>query len=432
MLKNKSQSGFGHLILFLLIIIVLAVVGLVSWRIYKKQHGYNPQYQTAGNHSVSNSGGSNIAWNSPQIGEVTEALNLPSCRGTNLFSAPVADLSAVNYIDPLGHNSSYNGNAGHVIPVDHMYFNFKHTDPSNFNSATIPVNVFSPGNLEIFQIRSVTYLKNNVVTGHDYTLYMAPCKEVTVYLGHIDTISQTIQNAVDQATGSNKYCQPDNTMDGTVFRSCTYSTLLNIKAGDQIGAAGGSGIATEAFDFGVYDMRIKPLPFINQKYWTSQNMHTVCGLSYYADGSVKTSQFEKVKNTKLTNGLPDCGSNMWDKAGTLSGNWVLPNTPTGPVPDQQSIVFIPLNTDPSQVDVDWGGTIAPADRITAPMTYSGTTNRDPSQVTADGQIYCYSGGSNDNGRVIAQLVNNTTIKVEHQSGGCTSSRAFSSPTTYVR
>ncbi len=429
MLK-KQQSGYGHIFL-ILIVVVIAVVGFAGWQVYKKNGG--TQHINYVNNRHSYGGNNNINWNSPQIGEVTEALNLPSCQGTNLFSSPVAELSSINYIDPLGNTSSYNGNSQHVIPVDHMYFNFNHTQPSNPTSQTLPATILSPGNLEVFQVKSVTYINNSTqaVTGHDYTLYMAPCKEVTVYLGHIDTISQAVQSAIDQATGSNKYCQPDNVMDGTIFRSCTYAILQNIKAGDQLGTAGGPGVNTQAFDFGVYDMRNKPLAFVDQKYWTPQNLHTVCGLNYYANGSVKTAQFQKVKNAKLTNGLPDCGTNMWDKTGTLQGNWVLPNTPTGPVPDQQGFVAIPYNKDPSKVDIDWGSTIAPADRIVAAMSSSGVINRNPSQVTPDGKIYCYADGQYS-GRILVQMVNSSTIKVERQSGSCSSSSSFSGPTTYVR
>ena len=431
--EARSESGIAHLLFIIVIAAVLAVAGFAGWQVYKKQRGYHPLQQTAGNYSANASNAANSNWNSPQIGEVTEALSMPSCQGTNLFSSPVVDPATIGYIDPLGHTSSYNGNAGHVIPVDHMYFNFRHTDPNDFTSPTLPTTVLSPGNLEIFQVKSVTYINNSTkaVTGHDYTLYMAPCKEVTVYLGHIDTISQTIQSAVDQATGDKKYCQPDNVMDGTIFRSCTYAMLLNVKAGDQIGAAGGSGISTMAFDFGVYDMRIKSLPFIDQKYWTTQNLHTVCGLNYYPNGAVKTAQFQKVKNTKLANGLPDCGTNMWDKAGTIQGNWVLPGTPTGPVPDQPGLAIVPYNNDPSQGDLDWGGTIAPADRILFKMVSSGIINRDPSQVTPDGKIYCYD-SSTYNGRIVLQLADTNTLKIERQRGSCPASPSFTNPTTYVR
>lgn len=429
---KKNQNGFAHLFLFILILVVISAIGFIGYQTYQRsnsRHVVSYYTGSAKTNSGQQSGGNNPVWNSAQNGEITLAENLPSCKGTDLFSAAIADLSAIEYIDPLGHTSSYNGNSQHVIPVDHMYFNFRHSQAGNFNSPTVSAAVFSPGDLEVFQIKEVTYLQNNTVTGHDYTLYMAPCKEVTVYLGHIDTINQNLQNALAQVTSDNKYCQPDFVQDITTFRPCTYSLLTNLKAGEQIGTAGGPGVSTQAFDFGVYDMRNKPLAFIDQKYWTPENLHTVCGLSYYADGAIKTSQFQKIKNTKLTNGLPDCGSNMWDKAGTIQGNWVLPGTPTGPVPDVQGLAIVPYNNDPSHGDIDWGGTIAPADRITFKMTSTGLINRDPSQVTADGNVYCSSDGYK---AISLQLIDSNTIKVEAHNGNCPAVPNLTSPTTYVR
>lgn len=427
---KKHQNGFAHLALIVVFLVVVAVIALAGWQVFSRRNdgGYHP-YVTDMHHSYGGPGTGGPAWNDPRNNEVLEAANMASCRGTSQFTSPIADLSTIDYIEPLGHTSSYNGNSQHVFPVDHMYVSLRHTQPSNPQSDTLSATVLSPGDIEIFQVKDVTYLKNNQVIGHDYTMYMAPCKEVTIYLGHIDTVSQAIQNAVAQATGDKKFCQPDFTQDGTTFRPCGYSVLVNVKAGEQLGTAGGPGVRTQAFDYGTYDARVAPLAFVDQKYWTPENLHAVCGLNYYPAGAVKTAQFQKLKSTKITAGLPDCGNNMWDVAGTLQGNWILPGTPTGPVPDMQGLSIAPYDMDPSQIVVDWGGTIAPADRVTVHTAASGVINRLPSQVTADGKVYCYS----DSYKAVSiQLVDGSTLKAEEHSGSCPRTPVLANPTTYAR
>ncbi|OVE78720.1 hypothetical protein BVY00_02160, partial [bacterium G20] len=364
--------------------------------------------------------------------------DLPSCNGTNVFSVAPAVDGTYDSILPLGNTSSSRGTAGHVMPVDHLYFNFLRTQPGNFNSPTLPATIVAPGDIEIYKITATDYLKDGVVTGHDYSLYYSACKEVTGYLGHIDTVDSVIQNAIDHS--NKKDCNGTFTTGpgSPTFKPCTYSINLKLKAGDNIGTAGGAGgINTASFDFGTYDARIKPLAFIDPKYWTPYNQHAVCGLNYYPDGAVKTSLLKKLQNTKLAaNGLPDCGTNMWDKAGTAQGNWVLPNTPTGNVPDNQNgLAVIHLNTDPSQGNIDWGGTIAPADRLKFPIVSSGLKNRDPAEVTADGQIYCFQDPLVTglySRSVLLQLIDSNTLKAEYSKAVCSTNPSFSNPTTYVR
>lgn len=379
-------------------------------------------------------------WNAPTSGSgggILYAENLPSCQGTELFNALPAVDDTYDTISPLGQTSANHGSPGHVFPVDHVYFNFKHVISGDYSSPSLPTTVLSPGDIEIFQINTITYEKDGKNIGNDYHLYFAPCREVTAYFGHLSTLSSQLQNAIDHA--DQKSCgapfitgSPAN----TTLKPCSYSLLLNVKSGEEIGTAGGPGAVASSFDFGVYDQRIQSLPFINPKYWTPLNLHTVCGLHYYPDGSVKTSLLNKINNAKKdAGGFPDCGTNMWDRAHTAQGNWVLPNTPIGRVPDMQGLAAVHLNTDPSQGLIDWGGAIAPADRIQFSIAGSGVINRDPADVKADGSVYCFqdtSQGTTYARSVKLQLVDDNTLKAEYLAGACPSFPAFSSPTTYFR
>ena len=376
-------------------------------------------------------------WNAPTGQEILYAQNLPSCQGTELFSSPPAVDGSYNNISPLGHTSSYNGNTGHVFPVDHMSFDLKHATPFDRMTPSLPAILLAPADVEVYQITHTTYERNSQVTGNDYSVSFAPCKEVTLYFGHVTSISPKLQNAVDHA--DQKKCQAPFTTGGggsLTFKQCNYSLLLNLKSGEQIGTAGGPDVMTKAFDFGVYDQRIQPLPFINPKYWTPQNLHAVCGLYYYPSGALKTSLLNKINNTKKdANGNPDCGTNMWDKAGTIQGNWILPNTPTGKVPDPQGFSIARLYYNPSQGLIDWGGTIAPAGTVQFSITNSGVINRDPADVKADGLVYCFQDmlfGLTYSHSVILQLIDDSTLKIQYINGVCPSSLTFSNPATYSR
>ena len=420
-MKN-NQKGFSHILLFVILFIVIGLIGFTGWRVYKYESG----------------GPSGLA----------------ECQGTNLFSVSPAAIGTYDYLEPLGHTSANNGSAGHIIPVDHMYFYFKHTVPGNMNSPTIPVTIQAPSNGEIYRVVSTNYQTNGQTTDHDYDIYFAPCNGVYVHLAHINSLNPTIQNVLNKATtnifGSiTKHCDTStpNGPNGPAHQECKYNVNIKLSAGDKIGTAGGPGTQTMAFDFGVYNTTTKPLPFIDTKYMYSDNLHAVCGISYYPAGPIKTALYNSLKTTKVDpNGQKDCGTNMWDKIGTIQGNWHLPSAPKGQGLDNQYGLSIShYDMDPSQANITWGGTIGPANTIDSPIQASGLINRDPASITANGKVYCYENeqapvtpDSNGNYQVVMQnsvdlqLINSTTLKIEYHQGSCSTTPTLTNPTTYFR
>ena len=93
-----------------------------------------------------------------------------------------------------------------------------------------------------------------------------------------------------------------------------------------------------------------------------ENPHAVCGISYYQPGAIKTALYDSLKTTKVdANGHKDCGTNMWDKAGTIQGNWHLPSAPRGQGLDNQFGLSIShYDMDPSQANISWGGHYRPS------------------------------------------------------------------------
>ena len=70
---------------------------------------------------------------------------------------------------------------------------------------------------------------------------------------------------------------------------------------------------------------------------------------------------------------------------------------------------------------------------------TGTVNRDFAQVTAGSGIYCYDTFTADsNGpegaidRFLIEVVDDDTLRIEHQGGTCGASQSFSSPYEYSR
>lgn len=415
---DRNQKAFTHPLLLLFLVVVIAAIGFAGWRVYQNQHQHNSPINNSGISSAKNPTSSGLV----------------ACNGTTVFSVAPATAGTYDYITPLGQTSSYNGNAGHVFPVDHMYIYLKHTNPNDFKSPTIATAVYAPADITINRVTGVDPSSGQI--GEGWRVEFTPCNGVNALFDHLDSLNTTIKNAVASATKGS--CQSTTvTPGGTAFQSCQYNVNVTVKAGDQIGTSGGSGTTNEAFDFGVYDSRIKQLAFVDSKYWTPNNLHAVCGLSYYPNGSVKTALYNSLRTTKINaNGLKDCGTNMWDKADTIQGNWVLPGTPTGPIPDNQNGLSISHDaSDPSKANIDWGGTIAQADRIDAMITSGGTHNVDPALVTADGKVYCYddlSQGAAYAKSVYIQLANSNTLKIQYHAGVCPASSSLTSPTTYIR
>ncbi len=98
------------------------------------------------------------------------------------------------------------------------------------------------------------------------------------------------------------------------------------------------------------------------------------------------------------------------------------------------------NRDPSIGVIAISGMLASHGAIDFTPQHSGLINREPSEVKADGQIYCYQSGSYDqvssapviSGRILLQLLSDGSLRAERQNLSCASSYFFSSPMTYKR
>lgn len=403
--------------------LTLAVIGFAGWRVYMNQHQHHGPVVRS---YVNNRQEGHVTINSQQ-GNTSNYLvpkDLAACSGNTVLTAPLADPGTYTTITPLGNTSSYNGNTGHVLPVNHLYLNHS-GPPTTANGSPIePIPLTAPGNIEIFQVTATDHINTAGVDQlNDNKLYFAACKDVIFWVDHVTDLSTAITQAL---TDTNKQGCQSIVMDSLTYKSCTYNTDIKLSAGTLMGKGGA--------DFGAVDYRTKPQAFLRPS--AQQYLNTVCGLDYFSE-PYKTQMYKKLNTTKTdANGLPDCGTDLWDKAGTIQGDWYLPSAPTsGGGLDTYALAITPLNTDPSQGNIDWGGTLAPADRIDYRMAASGTVNRDPSTITADGRTYCFEDISHGYAyakSVFIQLTDANTLKIQYHAGACPASPSLSSPTTYIR
>ena len=130
---------------------------------------------------------------------------------------------------------------------------------------------------------------------------------------------------------------------------------------------------------------------------------------------------------------------MQDILGTIQGNWKAQNQPN-PKSELTLMGIVHNNIDPSIGIIGVAGVISNHGSIDFAPQHSGLTNREPSEVTANGEVYCYQSGSHKQvssapaiqGRILIQLIDGKTLKAEHQEKSCDEGLYFSSPTIYER
>jgi hypothetical protein len=327
----------------------------------------------------------------------------PCGAGTAMFTVPPIDLTKLGGWVPLGNLNP----PAHTFPTDHQYLYLPFT---NASLAPAAVDVVAPAKMFITRARRTTYSTK----GPDYSIEFSPCTEVHGEFGHVTTVVQAVLGqlgAFDQ--GCNTY-SPD---PATIVTACYTKPLgISIEAGAPIGTAGGAA-GVLAMDFSLFDSRVTKLSYANASRWQSSSdafdhFHVVAASDYFAEPAksqvaARVGAYDgRVKRTVAPLG----GTIETDVAGSAQGAWFSPGQPT--YPESPHLAIVPDNVDPTQISFSFGtsqpGTSA-ATRTFTPAS-SGTLNRNPSQIAAGSQVYCYQFGFG--GIVLVQLVDASTLRVE--------------------
>lgn len=335
--------------------------------------------------------------------------NLPECGSDmSLFSvSPIApeDYSAIT---PLGN---MNPPSGHVLPADHMYMHVRTTDPNNKESIPVEVQVYSPGDVWLLRVDKVEVY--SPIEYSDYTLFFAPCREVAAEYHHLTTISKKI---LDELVNPKCYRRLDQTY-------CVYDVKVVLEAGEIIGTAGGKREKSRALDLQTYDFRAEDAELINKDRFTESRLHMVCPLDYFTD-PVKSELYSNIagvfgqhESNQTNNEL--CGEFVHDKPGTIQGGWVRKGMNI--VYNENGAIALAhdnINSSRPVISVGWEALpTIDASLLTYDKKDHGTVNRDFSDVTNDGNVYCFEHLENMLERqamtfsLLLQVTGDSTIKI---------------------
>lgn len=305
---------------------------------------------------------------------------LPSCGNSTPYTVSPIAVSDIQGIDPLGHVNP----SGHTFPSDHIYFYIRPVDPLVPYGPRALTNVLAPGDIHVTLISS-SYTNGNPATV-DYGIQFYACRELKSYFGHVKTLDPAL---LAKLNSTNQSCM-DYTTGGTLFHSCNAGVNFPLSAGDVMGTVGGPG-AGAALDFGSYDYRQTPLPFANLPRHYNDQPFTVCPIDYYVPSMKATLEphFGRYDGGYARTALPLCGEINYDVRGTAMGDWYHIGSPDSP--EDPHLSLIKDNVYNPRQDISVGTSVSGVGPIFFPFDplTSGTHNRDFSQVTADGQVYCY-------------------------------------------
>ena len=379
--------------------------------------------------------------------------DLPACPAdtSELFTKPFMDGDKPDYIVPLGNSNM----EGHVVPVDHVY-------PKN-NTYQEDTPVYAPGKLTLIWIENKQIFNANTdeKVAPDYQLNFAPCRGINLAFIHLTKLSDKLSEALTQEVDEN--CDTSQKIDfGTRNGAPIYYITchpdfkqVTLEPGELIGYFGFQDTEKPqiGFDIGIYDYIRPALAFINPDRYYDDTVHTSCFTDYYtpelrAKYNAKFGSIDQQKDGMMSAFIrrttePVCGQVMWDVAGTAAGDWFKNPVQKQNITDNDALVLIHDNIQPEMAKMSMAGVTS---FVFTPI-HSGTINREFSEVTADGKIYCYQSDNNimnsdfdkegkpvtsGNSKYLLQMVDEGHIKAEAQSGVCGSSETFASPTTYER
>lgn len=352
----------------------------------------------------------------------------PSCPSGSVFTVPPVAPGDFISVTPLGNLNP----PDHTIPTDHIYIVIKQNN--NIDPAAAKI-VRAPGDITITRVSHDVAKKQGAVFSDDYAIDFTPCKEVRINFGHVNTISDELKAAFEQARPS---CDSHVPQQGDEYTYCVTDMSYPVKAGVALGTAGG-GTAT-GLDIQAVDKRSPKLTYANPKRYRSDAFYFVCPLDLF-ETQVKESLYAKLGNGMVNRTIePLCGQVAQDVPGTAQGNWITGGGDLdSPETWSKTIALVHDNFDPAIGIASIGGAIGDAQQIAFRPKRSGAINREFSEVKPDGNIYCYfsdansgSGFSNASNRLLIELTSETSLKAEVQTDSCSDSVLFSKPTTYER
>lgn len=334
-----------------------------------------------------------------------------SCGTTKaIFSvSPVALSDVVGWV-PLGNMAP----SGHTFPTDHQYL---YVSDANGVTPRREVNLVAPGNIVVTRAHLGTTNPGAVT---DYTLEFSPCAETYAQFGHVLTIAPAL---LSQLGAFDQDCNSYSPAPGATVSTCqTKVVAVPVSAGALIGTAGGANPHSLALDFSLWDARVAALTFANPAHWPASNdrfdqFHVVPASDYFAEPlrSQVAARLGSYDGKAARTAAPVGGTIGVDVPGTAMGFWFNPSQPT--YPETPHLAIAPDKVGPSRIDFSVGLSLPGWSRgwvSFAPVT-AGKVNRSPSQITADGTIYCFE--SPGAWGLLLQVIDASTLRLESRGTG---------------
>jgi hypothetical protein len=328
--------------------------------------------------------------------------------GTDLFSIPPVAIGAMTGWVPLGNLNP----PAHTFPTDHQYIYL--ADPGTTPVPPV-VSVVAPGPVTIYRAKSTHYQETNRT---DYAIAFRRCREVAGEFGHVQSLAPALASRIGAFDQS---CSSYSPAPGTTVTQCFAGALsATVAAGDAIGTAGGTA-GQWGLDLSLWDTRVTPIGFARpDRYPRSGDgfdyQHTVPASDYFAEPArsairAKLGRFDGHAQRTVA---PYGGTIALDRAGTAQGNWFNPSQPS--YPESAHLALVPDNVDPT-IQVFSVGLSQPglgAGTYPFAPTHQGTVNRDLSEVTANGTIYCYE--LPNGGVALLRLTSASALQVDTRPG----------------
>jgi hypothetical protein len=207
---------------------------------------------------------------------------------------------------------------------------------------------------------------------------------------------------------------------------------IPVTSGQKLGVSDTfPGANVVALDVGLYDDRVT-VPFVNaaRNEWLSS---VACPVDYFDSSTRSTmeARFGSYDGATLRTASPVCGEIGYDETGTAQGIWVLNSGADEYFYESYGLALVKDNVDPTLYAISAGdiGTSIDGSVIRFTASNSGTVDRVFSDVTADGQVYCYNSGT----AILIELIDTNTLKFEVQGGQTCGANSFTSNAlTFIR
>lgn len=288
MKHKQNRLGFHHIGL-LLIVLVIAVIGLVGWRVVNKSSSSDSTSsrnlsQPTASSSEAEAQGKKYSNNTCQGNEVKKLDHLP------------LDAEAITSVLPYG-----GAVAAHIMPISHAYI-----WPGGFGGPRDKYNVYAMADSVLFSISSRSI---NVDTGAskmtEYQLNFAVSCVEFYYYDLITSLTPDLQAKLDEHKSGDS-------------RGNYVTVNIPIKAGQVVGKIGG-----QTLDYAVWDFNKNLTGIIEPSHYEADfpRIHLVSPFDYVTDDVKKVLQDKSVRTAE-----PLAGKVDYDIDGKLIGGWFEENT----------------------------------------------------------------------------------------------------------